>query len=703
MRIQHAEMMQLRSEVEDNMAASVPTHATGYLTDCSFYGEERCVSYFTFSPKDGSGPRAVFTGIGPVADKTARACAAAALERMLYALGRAGTSNVGASCEDHAAMNELDEFLILCEEENIPMKQTTEFLIKMGDDFHKMNLVDRAASLAAFGADRGVGVHSHLQLLYQRFAVRQKFGSALSARLQDYMGSYLKIAVAPMETRWGTIGAASVALLEEEGIESENHEECFAVPHAWEDIRSGSKLLLRDMTTSICEMQSDPRIMVAVEFEAELYSKFYLKNLHWNKKKSSLGYNHMFKGGDMPQMVEKRRLFWEKAVVNPRKTFPSTFKRIDSVRGMEGPFGGGEYVRSAEEVVGDLTAQIQKGVEAGLKKFEELYACWFTLKSMFWHLRSKPHRQSVAAFMARSLGKVVPAAGRNVGRDKWLEEKVVGKPGRFHKIPENEKQEAMRLWIQAKQDAMRSWIEAIGMPQWDGVVEELVLLASSHSAEATLKDVGLHKLHNFLYYNVDCCPVMNLIVELSFSSLKTTQKKNEGAAVTDMALRTKMEVFHPARLERLHFKTKAGKEYKSPETLDGARQLVHWVSHAARVCKNFVEAKMVRVPSMAFFKKIKTSNIRSDGNKKFVEDGKDLKQKRSDAGQLTVQEDHQARVLKKICPTRRCYKLSLQLTRRYKRYALCCGPKRGTFATRRPTKRLLRPGTSPSCCCEACA
>ena len=104
MRIQHAEMMQLRSEVED-MAASVPTHTTGYLTDCSFYGEERCVSYFTFSPKDGSGPRTVFTGIGPVADKTARACAAAALERMLYALGRAGTSNVGASCEDHAAMN----------------------------------------------------------------------------------------------------------------------------------------------------------------------------------------------------------------------------------------------------------------------------------------------------------------------------------------------------------------------------------------------------------------------------------------------------------------------------------------------------------------------------------------------------------------------------------------------------------------------
>ena len=51
------------------------------------------------------------------------------------------------------------------------------------------------------------------------------------------------------------------------------------------------------MTTSICEMQSDPRIMVAVEFEAELYSKFYVKNLHWNKKKSSLGYNHMFKGG----------------------------------------------------------------------------------------------------------------------------------------------------------------------------------------------------------------------------------------------------------------------------------------------------------------------------------------------------------------------------------------------------------------------
>ena len=300
MRIQHAEMMQLREEVL-TMAASVPTHTIGYMTDCSFYGEERLVSYFTYSSTDGSGPRAVFTGIGPVADKSGRTCAAAALERLLCALGPVEAGQTGASCEDHAAINELDSFVELCEEGNIPQSKAVEYLVKMGDDFHKMNLVDRAASMAAFGADRGVGVHSHLQLLYQRFAIRHKFGSALSARLWDYMGSYLKVAVAPMETRWGTIGAAAVALLEEEGIESESSPGCFAVPHAWEDVRSTSKLLLREMSTSICEMQADIRIMVAVEFEAELYSKFYIKNLHWNKKKSSLGFNHMFKGVLLPR------------------------------------------------------------------------------------------------------------------------------------------------------------------------------------------------------------------------------------------------------------------------------------------------------------------------------------------------------------------------------------------------------------------
>ena len=93
--------------------------------------------------------------------------------------------------------------------------------------------------------------------------------------------------------------------------------------------------------------------------------------------------------------------------------------------------------------------------------------------------------------------------------------------------------------------------------------------------------------------------------------------------------------------------TLAGQEYKRPETLDGARQLVHWAAHAAATCRNFVVSKMNNLPSLTFSRNIKTSNVHSDGNKKFVEDGKELKNKRAVAGNLTEQSDHQARVLTK--------------------------------------------------------
>ena len=48
-----------------------PTWSLGCMADCSNNGEERLVSCFTFPhPDHGSRPKAVFTGVGPVCDKT---------------------------------------------------------------------------------------------------------------------------------------------------------------------------------------------------------------------------------------------------------------------------------------------------------------------------------------------------------------------------------------------------------------------------------------------------------------------------------------------------------------------------------------------------------------------------------------------------------------------------------------------------------
>jgi hypothetical protein len=71
LRLQAFESSMVKDEVMSlDEEGGPPTWSLGYMTDCSNNGEERLVSYFTFPHPDGSGPKAVFTGIGPVYDKT---------------------------------------------------------------------------------------------------------------------------------------------------------------------------------------------------------------------------------------------------------------------------------------------------------------------------------------------------------------------------------------------------------------------------------------------------------------------------------------------------------------------------------------------------------------------------------------------------------------------------------------------------------
>ena len=153
------------------------------------------VSYFSYANPDMSGPTTAFTGIGAVPDKDAKTCAVEALDRLTNLLGLEGIRAMFGSCQDHAALNELRHFFVEANRRGVPMDRAFTACIKLGDDFHKLSLVDRAASGAAFGLDRGINVHSHLQLLYNRHNIHTKKSSTIQVppKIQILFYSFLMI------------------------------------------------------------------------------------------------------------------------------------------------------------------------------------------------------------------------------------------------------------------------------------------------------------------------------------------------------------------------------------------------------------------------------------------------------------------------------------------------------------------------------
>ena len=85
-------------------------------------------------------------------------------------------------------------------------------------------------------------------------------------------------------------------------------------------------------------------------------------------------------------------------------------------------------------------------------------------------------------------------------------------------------------------------------------------------------------VHRFLYNNVDVIPVMNLIVELSFSALNNVKKGGEGSAVIDMKMFSVINLYHTARERQRHLKTLSDNEYKHNQLLDTGRHVVSWAT-----------------------------------------------------------------------------------------------------------------------------
>ena len=622
MRLAHKDAMEVRAVVA-SLRDLADSHTISYMTDCSFYGEERMVSYFAYANPDMSGPTTCFTGIGAIAEKDAAFCAKEALNRLVAMLGPDGVSAMFGSCQDHAALNEMKHFFTEAEARGIPMDHAFKHCIKLGDDFHKLSLVDRAASFGAFGGARGVKVHSHLQLLYSRHSIHTKKASTLQAAKRNFMGRTVKKPPAPMETRWATIALASIDFLDELEMESENprYEGCYATPHMWKHVVDTTKNLVHDMAEDITSLSMDPRIQIACQFEAELYTRFYKGCLNFNKKKSSLGYHHMFKSGDMPVEVERRRAWWKAAVKHPSRQFPATHARIQTMRTSGFVFGsmGGDTATSSAEMEDFYEKKIEAGARAGLKEFEKMYGVWEEVPTLLFHLRSKPHRQVVAKFVAEALvGAALAVRTPDIEMQAWFDDTILR--GRS---------------LEDLHADMRSRCHSLGLDddtgRWSEVLDDLVILANDPTDDA-LENVGEGELHRFLYFNVDPVPVMNLIVELSFSCLKTTEQTNNSSETTDMSMATKMQIFHPARVERLAMKRDDGICYVTAQQLDTAKQLVHWTAHCAKTGAKYKPHAMIEVPPTEMFRRHKTSNVNSSGNKAFVASGNLTRQTRVQKG-----------------------------------------------------------------------
>ena len=195
------------------------------------------------------------------------------------------------------------------------MEHSSSHLLQHGDDFHKLSLIVLAGSEAAFGDGTGIGAYSHFNLLYLRAYVSRKGGSSFKKMCDDYMGHKYNLCPTPNKQRWGTTGVAAVRFFKDEDDVSTSlrFSGYTAVPMVWDYATNATKNQVRDRCKEISDMQRDPRILVGVAYEAEIYMKFYERRLVWNKARSSNGYDYMFKGGDFPKEID-RRLAWLKKV-----------------------------------------------------------------------------------------------------------------------------------------------------------------------------------------------------------------------------------------------------------------------------------------------------------------------------------------------------------------------------------------------------
>ena len=113
-----------------------------------------------------------------------------------------------------------------------------------------------------------------------------------------------------------------------------------------------------------------------------------------------------------------------------------------------------------------------------------------------------------------------------------------------------------------------------------------------------LQELGLDSLHAYLYFNVDCVPVVNLIVELTFSQLKHTLQNNDGALSVDRKMFTVMNTLRPIRTKLRQIKTLEGTHYKRPKHDETLRHHLQWVADIAKQSYEYIVGKLAGIPKV---------------------------------------------------------------------------------------------------------
>ena len=276
--------------------------------------------------------------------------------------------------------------------------------------------------------------------------------------------------------------------------------------------------------------------------------------------RSSLGYDYMFKGGDFPKEIHRRVLWLKKLAADPRSLLVRTHDFIDShiktedsdhlPNNITGVQLGGQYER-----------QIKLGCETMLKEAEKLHACWYDVKCTFWQLRG-PYRQPIANLFLEAMGYApTPDGDIHPPHLKWLNDYV--------------------LKDKTKEDVVRrlgEFITDMDVAAWgtDLVAELQEIADTPHLNDNHLCEDGHDNLHKFIYFNVDVIPVVNLIVELSFSALHHAAKGNEGSAVLDMKMFAIMNLYHDGKEKQRALKSLQGNEYKFKKVLETKRHVISW-------------------------------------------------------------------------------------------------------------------------------
>jgi hypothetical protein len=189
--------------------------------------------------------------------------------------------------------------------------------------------------------------------------------------------------------------------------------------------------------------------------------------------------------------------------------------------------------------------------------------------------------------MVESLGHPVTGVIQDATMDDWVNDYVVR---------DQDRQGVLRK--------MKGCLVAAGLMKWgDGVLTDLQNLASGavDTRQRFLSDVGLLHLDKFLCFCVDPTPFCGLLVELTFSQLKQTRSNNEGSAMTNAKMWTRMQMLHPGREERRKMLRIDGDEHSHVEHLDTFRHLIAWVKGTRETRAVHTQEKMSATPAASVF------------------------------------------------------------------------------------------------------